>query len=83
MSLALRRPQVASPTFAEWLEGTYYIDSDGICRNNAEEVIELPLGRPGWFKLEDTDARGFPTKVDSRNSLDCGSTGAQIQTTME
>ncbi|KAE9370188.1 hypothetical protein N431DRAFT_468258 [Stipitochalara longipes BDJ] len=69
MGLASRRPEVSSSRFAEWLADTYTIDSDGICYAQSGEVVKLPHGRPGRFRLKDVDKEGYPTKVNDQNSL--------------
>jgi len=69
MGLASRTPEVASPRFAEWLSDTYIIDSNGICYDNSGSIVDLPHGRPGWFRLEDVSYEGYPMKVNDQNSI--------------
>jgi hypothetical protein len=57
MNLASRRPEVASQNFAEWLSETYTIDSNGVCYDHCGDIVDLPHGRPGWFRLEDVNKR--------------------------
>ncbi|PMD46006.1 hypothetical protein L207DRAFT_576886 [Hyaloscypha variabilis F] len=69
MDLASRRPEVASPNFAEWLSDTYTIDSNGVCYDHSGDIVDLPRGRPGWFLLEDVNKEGYPIKINDQNSL--------------
>ena len=68
MALVLREPKVASPDFAEWLTDRYTLSTTRQCFNFQNELVEMPISRPAWFKLEDADDRGLPRRTISSNA---------------
>jgi len=70
MSLAQREPSVASSNFAEWLSDSFTLDASGSCFNGHNEPVEMPVGRPGWFRLDEVDGRGFPTNLKENSAGD-------------
>ena len=69
MDLARRRAEVNSSHFTEWFTDSYSLSADGTCGNHLVEDVPLPVGRPGWFRLEHIDQQGFPTQINSRSTL--------------
>jgi len=68
MALNKRQPRMASSEFPEWLTDLYTITTDGQYLDSCGGTTQMPLGRPGWFDLEDIDDAGLSMKLSSLNS---------------
>lgn len=69
MALVKRHPDIASHQFAEWFIDSFIMDEEQNYTNGEGTNVELPFGRPGWFRLEEIDEEGIPNHVQQRNSL--------------
>ena len=68
MALVSREPRVASSEFAEWLTDRYTLSDTRQCFDSQNKLVEMPISRPAWFRLEDVDDRGLPKRTSSFNS---------------